>query len=450
MWTLSGVVVLRIGAVPPHEVMTTVDGWLRRRPWLPDLGMAAVLAVLLAPSSLSTVWATDWPEPLRFAAAGAFIAGHLAYIARRWQPEAAYAVGCVEMLLLLLTPDLDGAAAASLGGRVPAILLPSSLVFPLLLYAVARYGRWRWPGLALAVALAGAVLATVRMVAFSQWNPSQSLALRFVFILAALVAVVLAAWTLGRLRRVRAAYVVTLEERAARAEEDRRQRVRQAAVEERARIAREMHDVVAHSLSVMVAQAEGGRMMAARDPARAVPVFDTIATTGREALTDMRGLLGILRGGPASDAGGDTAGRSPQPTLAEVPELVDRVTAAGLPVTLHQTGTPGDPGRSGELAAYRVIQEALTNVVKHAGAGVRAEVVLRWSDRDLVVVVSDNGRGLAEETGDAGHGMIGMRERLAQLGGTLTVDTAPGGGFAVTATIPLRSPPAAPGERRQR
>lgn len=437
----------RIGVVPAHGLMTRVDGWLRGHPSLPDLGLAAAIAAVVAPTSLSAVWRTDWPVLLRVAAIVAFAAGHVAVVFRRSQPDAAYAVGCAEMLLLVLTPDLDGAAAAQLGSPVPAVLLPSSLVFPLLLYSVALHGRRRWPQLALGVALCGAVLTTIRMAVFSEWAPSQSLGWRLSSILAALAAVVLAAWSLGRFRRVRSAYVAALEERAARAERDRHDRVRQAAAAERARIAREMHDVVAHSLSVMVAQAEGGRLMANKDPSRAGPVFDTIATTGREALTDMRGLLGVLRGG--SDTAPDTPDRAPQPALVDVPELVDRVVAAGLPVTLTETGRRGDPGRSGELAAYRVIQEALTNVVKHAGPGVSAQVRLRWSDRDLVVSVSDNGRGRVSDAGDAGHGLIGMRERLAQLGGTLSAETAPRQGFAVTATIPLRRPPTAPGEHAQ-
>ncbi len=205
-----------------------------------------------------------------------------------------------------------------------------------------------------------------------------------------LLAVVVASWSLGVFRTVRSVYLGALEERARLAEAEREERARRAARDERARIAREMHDVVAHSLSVIVSQAQGGAYVAGAQPERAAKALETIAETGREALADMRGLLGVLRADP--DAA-EPAPADPQPGLADVPELVARVRAAGLLVALTEAGTPRRLGAAAGLAAYRLVQESLTNTLKHAGAAARAEVRLCWTEEELVVEVIDDGRG---------------------------------------------------------
>jgi signal transduction histidine kinase len=189
-----------------------------------------------------------------------------------------------------------------------------------------------------------------------------------------------------------------------------------------------MHDVVAHGLSVMVVQADGARYAAAKDPDVAVGTLETISTTGREALTEMRRLLGLLRDG-------DT-GVAPQPGLDDVRHLVAEARAAGTRVDADlPTTSPEVPDGVG-LAAYRIVQESLTNVRKHAGPG--ATVALRVSvDRAVEVEVRDDGRGAAAGSDGRGLGLTGMRERAAVHGGTLEAGPAPGGGFAVSARLPL-------------
>ena len=192
-----------------------------------------------------------------------------------------------------------------------------------------------------------------------------------------------------------------------------------------------MHDVVAHSLSVMVSQAEGGRLATQRDPAIAGPVFTTIAKTGREALTEMRGLLGVLA---SPDVPAET--RAPQPALSDLGALLDRVDATGTPIVFTERGTRGDLGRSGDLAAYRVVQEALTNVVKHAGPGARVTIDLTWTPAGLGIEIGDNGR-TAVRTISRGRGLAGMRERVELVGGDLHVGPGEDGGYQVTARFPL-------------
>jgi signal transduction histidine kinase len=201
-----------------------------------------------------------------------------------------------------------------------------------------------------------------------------------------------------------------------------------AARDERARIAREMHDVVAHGLSVIVVQADGARYAAEKDPDVAVGTLETIASTGRESLTEMRRLLGLLRDG-------DT-GVAPQPGLADVRHLVDEARALGTRVEadLPDPG-PEVPDGIG-LAAFRIVQEALTNVRKHAGPGATVRVGVAVGP-DVRVEVRDDGRGAAAPADGRGLGLVGMRERATVHGGTLEAGPAPGGGFTVSARLPL-------------
>ncbi len=197
-----------------------------------------------------------------------------------------------------------------------------------------------------------------------------------------------------------------------------------AAAEERARIARELHDIVAHSLSVVIAQADGGRY----DPQSATTALTTIARTAREAQKEMRRALGLL--------GDAQAPREPQPGPDELPALVERTRATGLSVALEQEGDPRPLAPAAGLAVYRVAQEALTNVLKHAGPGATANVRLRWEPDRITVIVSDDGAGNAPSDG-RGRGLTGMRERVEPRGGTLDAGPRPDGGFEVRAAIPL-------------
>src|SRR5690554_1196714 len=242
---------------------------------------------------------------------------------------------------------------------------------------------------------------------------------------AAVVAVVLAV----RLRRAKAA-VTALEEQLARDTEAERAL---AAAAERARIAREMHDVVAPTLSVVVAQADGGRFAFDQSPQAAAQALDTIADVGRSALGEMRALLGLLRD---SD---DEVALGPQPSIGDIPALVGTMRDGGLNVSFMTTGTPRPLPIGAGLAMYRIAQEALTNILKHAGPGPQAFAQLTWQAQALVLTVSDDGRGAAARDDGDGLGIAGMRERAGLFGGTLSAGPRAGGGYLVRATLPLSS-----------
>jgi signal transduction histidine kinase len=204
-----------------------------------------------------------------------------------------------------------------------------------------------------------------------------------------------------------------------------------AIVEERARIARELHDVVAHSISVMVLQARGGRRVLESEPADARNAFDTIERTGQQALDEMRRLLGMLR---TSD---EALALAPQPSLKELGRLVAQVQAAGLPVQVAVEGEPRELPPGVDLSAYRIVQEALTNALKHAGPA-RARVVVRYRADDLELEIADDGAG-AGDSSVPGYGLIGMRERVSVYGGEFQAGMQPGGGYALRVRLPLGS-----------
>jgi signal transduction histidine kinase len=235
---------------------------------------------------------------------------------------------------------------------------------------------------------------------------------------------------LGAFVRQRSLRLSAVEDRAAVLEGALEREAELAAVEERARIARELHDVVAHGLSLMVVQAEAAEEMLTRSPEAAALPLHRVQDTGRQALAEMRRLLGVLR-----TTDGEQPSTVPQPSLRRIPELVREASGIGLPVTLLVHGEPVDlaPGR--ELAAFRIVQEALTNVRRHAGAA-SACVELTWSPAALRIEVTDDGHGRRTGT-HAGHGLVGMRERAALYGGTLDVGPGPAGGFRVTAVLPV-------------
>jgi signal transduction histidine kinase len=241
-------------------------------------------------------------------------------------------------------------------------------------------------------------------------------------------------WLAGRALRTRTQLTEELHEAALREEEAHERAAAVAASEERRRIAREMHDVVAHSVSVMVVQAGGARRILDRDPARAIAAAEQIERTGREALAEMRRLLGILHGDD------EHAARAPQPTMASVGALVERAREAGLPVTFEETGTRRSLPAGLDLAAFRVVQEGLTNAIKYSG---HAETAVRigWSDAELVLEIADRGPGPAARDGvaadDGGHGLVGMRERVRLYGGELDTGRREGGGFRIRAKLPL-------------
>jgi signal transduction histidine kinase len=235
----------------------------------------------------------------------------------------------------------------------------------------------------------------------------------------------------GDRKQVRDAYYEQVELRAAEKERERFEAAERAAAEERLRIARELHDIVAHAMSVVAVQSGVGAHVIDTRPTEAKRILETIAETSRDSLTEMRRLLGVLRDDP--DAAGDLA---PAPGLAGVEDLAIRVRQAGVPIEVTVRGERPAVPLGADLAAYRIVQEALTNVLKHAGTA-SVDVLVCYGADTVHLEVVDDGRGAASRGADggAGHGLVGMRERAALYGGTLEVGPRPGGGFRVAATL---------------
>jgi signal transduction histidine kinase len=238
-----------------------------------------------------------------------------------------------------------------------------------------------------------------------------------------------ATWLIGDNVRRRHAYLARVAAREAAIDEEQEERARAAVAEERARIARELHDVISHNVSVMVLQAAAGADVFATHPERSREALNSIETAGREALAELRRLLSVVDA--PVDEGAELA---PPPGLSRLPELVERVRATGLDVSLAVTGDRGALPAGIDFSAYRIVQEALTNTLKH-GHAATARVELRVGEHVLDVEIVDDGTGTSNP--GRGHGLIGMRERAAVLGGELHAGPRAQGGFAVHASIPL-------------
>ncbi|MGW3362992.1 sensor histidine kinase [Streptosporangium canum] len=243
---------------------------------------------------------------------------------------------------------------------------------------------------------------------------------------------VVAIWIAGIYANTRRRYLESLEERAERAEHERDQQARLAAAAERARIARELHDVVAHNVSVIIVQADGASYAIDSDPEQARMAMQAIAATGRQALAEMRRMVGVLR-----TDGVAVEEYAPQPSLSQLDELVAQVRSSGLPVDLRVVGVPQELPEGEQLTVYRIVQEALTNTLKHGGPGASALVEMEYGLRELFLRVTDDGRGAAAAGRPGGHGLVGMRERAAMFGGSIEARPRLGGGFQVTARLPI-------------
>ena len=390
-------------------------GWLRARPLLADALLASLLAVF---SLVALVYANGDCDgacrPGGTAATGLILAQTLPLAWRRRHPLAVSLVTGLATAGYGLAPYPDLAMPVPVGGLVG-------------MYSVAAWGSRR------AALVAGGVAAAVVAVVMSLPRTDADL------VDAAFASLGLAgAWVLGDRARVQRALAAELSDRAVRLEREREGEARRAVASERARIARELHDVVAHHVSMMVVQAEAGPLAVERDPARAAGAFEAIAATGRQALVEMRRLLGVLRGD------GQAPSLAPQPGLDQVPSLVEQVGRAGLEVELVVEGEKAPLPAGVELSAYRIVQEALTNAVRHAGPG-RARVLVRYGERDLELTVRDEGGGggAAPAGGPptrSGQGLVGMRERVSLFGGELHAGPGPDGGFTVAARLPLGAP----------
>ncbi len=393
---------------------------LRRHPWLVDAALAAVLlagaanAYLLYPAVL----------PASLALAGTVV------VRRRFPAgalTAALAIG-VAQVIVGIGPTFTESPLQPTFADIGILIL---------LYTVAaeRPRRVSLAGLAACLALFAAVV-----VRYDPGGHQPGRQAEFFVVTGLLYLLVPASvWVLGDSMGYRRAYSAALEERAIRAERERDAQAQIAAAAERARIARELHDVIAHSLSVMVAQADGGAYAFDATPERSRQALAEIGRTGRQALSEMSSLLGVLR----TDR--EAAPLTPAPALAEIAQLAIQAREAGMNVSQTVEG-PVRPLPGGlSLAAYRIVQEALTNVRKHAGPGAAAQVTLRYDQDELLLRVADDGCGPAglprygavAAEAPAGHGLAGMRERAAMYGGTVAAGPRPGGGFEVTARLPL-------------
>jgi signal transduction histidine kinase len=344
---------------------------------------------------------------------------------------------CLVIALRRLMPEKMLLLAVGLGVAQLALdVETTSADFAMLVivYTVAATGA-RWASrLALAVGLCAAPLAQLR------WPEESASALANVAKAIVLTVPFALAWVLGDSIRTRRAYFEQLEERAARLEKEREAQSKVAVAAERARIARELHDVVAHNVSVMVVQADGAAYVLDAAPDQAKKALETISSTGRQALAEMRRLLGVLRTGEHQESGEYV----PQPDVEQIEDLVEQCRGSGLPVDFKIEGTPRPLPSGVELTAYRIVQEALTNTRKHGGPNAGASVRLVYFDDGLGLLVEDDGKGapheLYEEGGadGRGHGLIGMRERIGMVGGTLDAGPRPGGGFRISALLPLK------------
>jgi signal transduction histidine kinase len=376
-------------------------------------GAVAALLLLLATRS----WLR--PDPWEFLVDALLT---LPLVARRRYPVPVFAAVALAGLIQWLTFPRIG---------------PHDLAVLVALYTVAAYSARRWSFPALGVGLLGAVMA---------WQSVRSLRPVTVLGLVPPLAVVVAVWLVGRNLRTRRRYLAGLEERAVRLEREQDALARAAVAEERARIAREMHDVVAHTVAVMVAQAEGAGVAVRTAPDQAERALAVISDAGRDALTELRRMLGVLRDADGAAHAGPQTG--PQPGLGDLDGLVAAMRTSGLPVRFVRDGAqdPLDPTLA--LAVYRIVQESLTNTLKHCGPDTATEVVLRRRPDRIEIEVTDHGQPDGRSDGtqpdgrhdgvqpDGGHGLAGMRERVSMFAGQLSAGPTPTGGWRVHAVLP--------------
>ncbi|MFD3456113.1 sensor histidine kinase [Streptomyces sp. NPDC058691] len=395
--------------------MQRLYDFLRRHPtWVDTFWAVALLG-------LSSLWmaAGDIGTDSRAAAGALCLALSLVVALRRRAPE--------RMLLLAI---LVGALQLVADVRVN----PGDFAMLVIIYTVAANGALWASRLALIGGLLASPIASVRWPSAHQSGWSQVVGGFFLAIPFAL------AWVIGDSLRTRRAYYAELEERAARLQREREAQSKAAVAAERARIARELHDVVAHNVSVMVVQADGAAYVLDASPEQAKQALETISSTGRQALTEMRRLLGLLRAGDA--VGGEYV---PQPGVDQLGDLIEQVRGAGLPVDFQVEGESRPLASGVELTAYRIVQEALTNTRKHGGPDARANVRLTFRDSELALLIEDDGRGAQQELYESGgedgqgQGLIGMRERVGMVAGTLDAGPRPGGGFRISAVLPVKA-----------
>ncbi|WP_242882213.1 sensor histidine kinase [Actinomadura litoris] len=377
--------------------------WLRGRKPLVDAFLVAPVLVLVFPVLLG-----NGPDLSGTRYVAVTVALLVPMVLRRTFPRTVFAVV---------------AAVSFVQWALHIPVLPANIAILMGIYTVTAGCAFRWGVAAALIGELGTLMATLRY-------PVDANDRKFTFL--AMTAVVAGVWILGLHMRTRRAYLRSVEERAERLERERDAEVQMAMAAERGRIARELHDVIAHNVSVIVVQADGASYAINTDVVRARQALETISSTGRLALGEMRRLLGVLR---EDDDAGEYA---PQPGVAQLDDLVEQVRASGLSVTMGVDGSPAAMSEGRQLTVFRIVQEALTNTLKHGGLRVSADVRLCYAGDTVEIRVVDDGRGAAAVNDGRGHGLVGMRERAAVYGGSVRAAPRPGGGFEVVARIPVR------------
>lgn len=378
-----------------------VTRWRPANPYALDTALAALVLFAV---SLQWMFPDEGDDPLTWQG---WLLGAATAVPLIWRRRAPCAAACA---VSVATP-----AQALYHAPPPDVMYGGMVV----LYTLATVGKpWQRR-----MMLAGWIIGVVT----TMQHQSNKEPFEYAFHLMGIVC----AYALGMLARVQRAYTTELEDRARRLERERAADTARARAEERSRIARDMHDILAHAVSLMVVQAEAGPVVVRKDPERAEATFDTIAATGRDAMAQLRRILGVLK---EERSDGESMRRLPQPSVTALPALIRQVEeSTGLRTELRTRGEPCPLSSDTQVAAYRVVQEALTNTVKHARAS-RAVVELDWAEDRVTLTVTDDGRGPAGPAG--GHGLINIRERAAACGGSAETGSGPDGGFRVVVRLP--------------
>jgi signal transduction histidine kinase len=416
---------------PPDEIRRGLFGRGRHLVRTHPLATDTLLAIVLL--ALSTIWlAGSAQASLHNAVLQTGVVAPLA-LRRVWPFTVFLLISAVALVQWLVNVPLLGDAAVLIA-----------------LYTVAAHRSWIQAAAAALISETGAVMAAIR------WTPAGPTPRSLLFLTATVVAALFAGLTAASGSR----YLAWMDERARRLEIERDQQATIAAAAERTRIARELHDIVSHSLSVVITLADAAAVVSHTDPAHGAEAMTDVSEVGRHALSDMRAMLGVLRtdeppAGQAPPPGhgstpghgsapghGSTPGLAPQPGLDQLDALIERVRGTGLVVELATEGAPFPLGAAAEMTAYRIVQEALTNTLRHAAAR-HAWITIRYQAGRLQVRVADDGTAPPGASNDhRGHGLDGMRERAALHDGVLQAGPAAGGGWLVSAT--LRPSPARP------
>ncbi|AZP14810.1 two-component sensor histidine kinase [Streptomyces aquilus] len=384
----------------------------QRHPWVLDTAVVLAVALLSLPDLLSSsrhgpfgdpTEHSHWPVPVRVAFTAALV---VPLWWRRRTPAVTY--GVISAVLL---------AQWSLG-----VWQQTGMAALVALYSLALHGSLR------VLAWGAALTAAELVLAVGLLAPVKHPLLGLFFLMGTTTAAI----AIGLTLRIRRLYLAALEDRATRLEIEQDQRVRLTTAAERTRITREMHDIIGHNLSVMVSVADGAAALATNRGETTADALRILADTGRQAMSELRRVLGVLR-----EDQDDERLLGPQPRVHDLDPLLTRVRAAGLPVTYRTTGDLDALGSGVQLTVYRIVQEALTNSLKHAGPGATADVTVNRDSATVHVKVTDSGTAAAgARSGDAGHGLVGIRERAAMYGGTVSVGSpAAGHGWVVDVVL---------------